>query len=882
MASLTTLPKKFTPGHQIRPRGAQRINPIKAIQDREWRRKQMAAAAAQASGSVSRGRSETGSPAPTSLQQQQREQSQEAPLPQTARSGTAASSRLQCPNKACKNPNVVDGTCRTCGRVADDSNIVAEVSFGENAQGAAVVQGSFLGHDQGGIRPMAGIGHRRVAGNGSAEARERTLREARMLMTGFAHQLNIPEHTVTVGFQYYKLAASANFVQGRKIQNVVAVCLYAACRKSTHANPCKIMLIDLADLVKEEVFFLGRTFKKLLQTIEVAARDVQPIYVEDLIFRFASKLEFDTMTNKVAETAVRLVQRMDRDWMVMGRRPAGICGACLIMAARMYNFRRTVREVVYIAKVTMATLQMRLDEFKELPSAKMTVEEFLAQDFLSEEFDPPSIYKKSDEYQAKLREKQRSLKRKRGDQASAARDTAAALTPAGSSASPPSSFSSSSSPPSSSQQPRVVDSDGFVVPPLPQGRGPHAPNARTAATPTQPSLPSPPSQSQGERQPTEPDRGIIEQALDADDDETELDQQLDALAQEYGDDGNNNDSGDPASTASVTSGDVDAAARVRRRGPPDGSSCRTLPVTLGGRGGRGRSDQEPDYVDDAWRADEENLEMEMTEAINSPGCLEHARAFANAEQRAQLIMMGLGRGRPQPSPGAAADGTTNTADPAANEPIPPTTGTAEDVGRVSDNPVVDEDEFKDDPEVQFCLLSEAEAAAKEKIWMNENRAYLRMRQEREFRAKMAAANGTKKQTRRRLKKPKIGEGQTSPASTPGAAAVEAMERRGFSKRINYDAMRRMLDRPAGSTTQSQTGSVASASVASGYGYSRAGSTIGSVVGDGLGDEEEEEEEEEEEAGVDDEEAEPDIDPFAEEEEVEEEDQEEEGEGEDEE
>lgn len=774
MTPLTTLPKKFSSGHQIKPRGAQRINPIKATLDREWRRKQLAAAAAAASssraGSVV---SDAGSPKPTGP---------------TGTGAAASSSRLQCPNKACKNPNVVDGTCRTCGRVADDSNIVAEVSFGENANGAAVVQGSFLGADQGGIRPMAGIGHRRVAGNGSAEARERSLREARLLMTGYAHQLHIPDHTVNVGFQYYKLASSANFVQGRKIQNVVAVCLYAACRKSTHANPCKIMLIDLADLVKEEVFFLGRTFKKLLQTIEVAARDVQPIYVEDLIFRFASKLEFDTMTNKVAETAVRLVQRMDRDWMVMGRRPAGICGACLIMAARIFNFRRTVREVVYIAKVTMATLQMRLDEFKELPSAKMTVEEFLAHDFLTEEYDPPSIYKKSDEYLAKLKEKRELIKRKRGD--SRAPD-------AGSREGSVMSASSTSGAVVATQPPKIVDADGFAVPALPAAK---QPNAQT------------------------PVHTSDENTNEAEDEND----QLAALVQEFGD-GEDGEGGgvtpmsEPGSPfpGSDTAGE---GPRKRRRGPPDGSSCRSLPVSSGNRG-----QDDPDYVDDAWRADEENLEMEMTEAINSPGCIEHARAFANAEQAAQRIMIGMGRAPSKPASAAASEAGTPA--PSGDEESAPE---VQQPPAVSDSPEVVEDEFKDDPEVQFCLLSEEEAAAKEKIWMNENRAYLRMRQEKEFRAKIAAANGSKKQTRRRLKKPKIGEGQTTPASTPGEAAVEAMERRGFSKRINYDAMRKMLDRPAGG--RSRAGSV---SMFSSYSQSRAGSSMGSVMGD---DEDEEGEE----------------------------------------
>ncbi len=45
------------------------------------------------------------------------------------------------------------------------------------------------------------------------------------------------------------------------------------------------------------------------------------------IHRFASKLEFGDKTHTVAMTALRLVARMKRDWMQVGRRPAGICGA---------------------------------------------------------------------------------------------------------------------------------------------------------------------------------------------------------------------------------------------------------------------------------------------------------------------------------------------------------------------------------------------------------------------------------------------------------------------------------------------------------------------------------------------------------------------------
>ncbi|KAK2927174.1 hypothetical protein FoTM2_012348 [Fusarium oxysporum f. sp. vasinfectum] len=307
----------------------------------------------------------------------------------------AKPNRPQCPNKACPKPNVVDGTCQTCGRISDDSNIVAEVTFGESSSGAAVVHGSYIGADQAGVRSM-GPAFRRVGGS---EDREKSIREAKGLMQGYAQQLNVSDSLVTAGTQVFKLASSANFIQGRTLASVAAVCLYAACRAEP---PCKVMLIDLADLVQLNVFKLGRIFKKLNEVVPIGNDGLIPVYPEDLIWRFATKMEFHQDTAKVAEDAVRLVKRMSRDWMVMGRRPSGICGACLLMAARMHNFRRTVREVVYIVKVTNHTIQNRLQEFKVTESSRMSVEDFLKQDFLESSHDPPSFYRQSAEYKKQL------------------------------------------------------------------------------------------------------------------------------------------------------------------------------------------------------------------------------------------------------------------------------------------------------------------------------------------------------------------------------------------------------------------------------------------------------------------------------------------------
>ena len=126
-----------------------------------------------------------------------------------------------------------------------------------------------------------------------------------------------------------------------------------------------------------------------MQTLNLRLPLVDPSHY---ISRFAALLEFGDETSKVAADAVRLVARMDRDWMARGRRPAGICGACLLLAARMNNFRRSIQEIVQVVKIADTTLKKRLDEFKKTPSGQLTLADFRTV-WLEDEMDPPAFTK---------------------------------------------------------------------------------------------------------------------------------------------------------------------------------------------------------------------------------------------------------------------------------------------------------------------------------------------------------------------------------------------------------------------------------------------------------------------------------------------------------
>ena len=140
---------------------------------------------------------------------------------------------------------------------------------------------------------------------------------------------------------------------------------------------------------KVNVFELGHTYLQLVQTLNLRLPLVDPSHY---ISRFSALLEFGDETHTVATDAVRLVQRFDRDWMTRGRRPAGICGAALLLAARMNNFRRSVEEIVQVVKIADTTLRKRLEEFKATPSGALTLADF-RNVWLEDEMDPPAFIK---------------------------------------------------------------------------------------------------------------------------------------------------------------------------------------------------------------------------------------------------------------------------------------------------------------------------------------------------------------------------------------------------------------------------------------------------------------------------------------------------------
>ncbi|KAJ8673119.1 hypothetical protein QAD02_004381 [Eretmocerus hayati] len=272
-----------------------------------------------------------------------------------------------------------DAVCTECGFVLEDQIIVSETAFEETPSGNMMMLGQFVSNESSGGATGFGAGYL-VSGK---ESREITLQNARKGITHLCRQLQLNQHCIDTSVNFYKMALNRHLTRGRKQAHNHAACVYITCRTEGTAH----MLIDISDVLQICVHELGRTYLRFTQALCINIPSVDPCLY---IMRFANKLEFGDKTHEVSMTALRVVQRMKRDNIHSGRRPSGLCGAALLMAARLHEFNRSPGDIIRIVKVHESTLRKRLIEFGDTPSSALTLDEFMTVD-LEEEQDPPAF-----------------------------------------------------------------------------------------------------------------------------------------------------------------------------------------------------------------------------------------------------------------------------------------------------------------------------------------------------------------------------------------------------------------------------------------------------------------------------------------------------------
>lgn len=252
-----------------------------------------------------------------------------------------------------------DASCIECGVVLEQNLIVNEVGFSEDARGRSNVIGTHIRAD-GRINSFGALR------GFSREATEITMQHGRRRLGHLVSALKLQSRHTDSALRLFRLAVERNFHKGRKMANVCCACLYVVCRmeKTPH------MLLDFSDVLETNLYMLGHTFLKFARLLCIQLPVIDPsLYIH----RFADKLEFGDRKHNVAMSALRVIARMQRNWLSEGRRPSGLCGAALMIAAKMHNFHRTQADVARVVRIGNVALKERLMELHKTPTAALTV-----------------------------------------------------------------------------------------------------------------------------------------------------------------------------------------------------------------------------------------------------------------------------------------------------------------------------------------------------------------------------------------------------------------------------------------------------------------------------------------------------------------------------
>ncbi|RHY88055.1 hypothetical protein DYB35_005296 [Aphanomyces astaci] len=299
--------------------------------------------------------------------------------------------RLVCPTCQCTEIDTHEASgesvCVSCGTVVEANVIVSSVEFSESGGSHSVI-GQIVSGNATKMSTNIGMGGKHY----DSESRAATLATGRRRIKQVAGMLRLGEHYVESADRLFGLALQRNFTHGRRWQTIVAACLYVVCRREKSPH----LLIDFSDKLQISVFQLGAVFLKFCRLLQLSIPLIDPsLYIH----RFASQLSLGSQMHVVAITALRLVSSMKRDWMDTGRRPSGICGAALLIAARSHNVHCTLSDVAEIVSIGENTLKKRLSEFAVTPMGQLTFDQMGKVEIQLLECDPP-CYSKNREREA--------------------------------------------------------------------------------------------------------------------------------------------------------------------------------------------------------------------------------------------------------------------------------------------------------------------------------------------------------------------------------------------------------------------------------------------------------------------------------------------------
>lgn len=242
-------------------------------------------------------------------------------------------------------------TCSFCGEVVADQQYEIDPAFnrGEKPAGGRPPPGY--------ARPM------RTTVLSNPGTNRPSIENARRGMQAIARQLEIGQDDVDKAVAIFRLAVSNNAIAGSR-PSALCACLYAVCRRGNTPHT----IFDFADATKETPQSILGYLRTICRATSTQLPSPDPTFY---VHRLAQLLNLGAQTEDITILAVKILRAMNAEWLGYGRRPLGLCGAAVLVAANVFGVQRSVHDVVNFVRLSPDTIFLRMSEFLKTDAASL-------------------------------------------------------------------------------------------------------------------------------------------------------------------------------------------------------------------------------------------------------------------------------------------------------------------------------------------------------------------------------------------------------------------------------------------------------------------------------------------------------------------------------
>ncbi|WUR03490.1 transcription factor IIIB 70 kDa subunit (BRF1) [Vairimorpha necatrix] len=258
--------------------------------------------------------------------------------------------------------------CTNCGMVQEENIIVNTINFTDNGT-KSTLNGKIINIDS------------KHVGTQYVDASF----YIKNTISSICSNMGLGNNFLECSYRYYRLLLPYNLSKGKSILYTLSACIYIVCREEKTPH----LLIDFSNALNIDVFKIGKSFNKIVEVLNLNIPNVDPtLYIQRYIIKLNLK------NPKITSLALRIISRMNRDWITTGRRPNNICGVAILIASRVYNEERSIIEIAKVVHVSETILRKRLMEIGDTESAQLSLNEFNSEWKIKEE-DPPVLKNES-------------------------------------------------------------------------------------------------------------------------------------------------------------------------------------------------------------------------------------------------------------------------------------------------------------------------------------------------------------------------------------------------------------------------------------------------------------------------------------------------------